>query len=631
MFDKMKRLLIGKPLENEAIKGQKYNVLFGLPILASDSISSVAYASEEILLVLVPAIGLLAYRQLIYISAAIIGLLLILTFSYRQTIQAYPNGGGAYIVATDNLGKTAGITAGAALAVDYILTVAVSISSGTAAITSAFPALLPYTVPICLLILLMIMLGNLRGIHESSRMFSLPTYAFIVSILLMIVVGLVGHFTGLIHSRPISASALTATGNPATLAIMLGAFANGCAALTGVEAVSNAIPNFREPQIKNAQRVLLLLSFFVLICFGGVSLLANMYHVIPHVEGPTVLSQIAASIFGNNPLFYLIQATTALILVMAANTSFSDFPLLFSLIARDGYAPRQFCHRGDRLSFSNGIIALSAIAALLIIVFRGNTNALIPLYAVGVFISFTLSQFGMFRHWLKRRGGNESWLHKALINGLGALVTAVVVMIIAVTKFERGAWIVVIIIPTFVLLMMTVKKHYQAIARQLKVEPEELSEIDIERDTYRNRVIVPVESINRASIRALRYANTISDNVVAFNVSTDEESGHKIRERYALLNTEIPLHVTYSPYRKVFGPLLQFIESEEYDYKKGDMITVIIPQFVVRKWWQKILHNGSGNYIEHRLLKYKHIVIATMPLQITNEGLLFSRELKENK
>lgn len=626
MLDKMKRLLIGKPLKNEAIAGQKYNVLFGLPILASDPISSVAYASEEILLVLVPAVGFLAYRNLIFISLAIIGLLLILTFSYRQTIRAYPNGGGAYIVASDNLGRAAGITAGAALSVDYILTVAVSISSGTAAITSAFPALARFTVPICLGILLLIMLGNLRGIRESSHLFSLPTYAFIASILLMIIVGLIGHFTGLIHPRPLPMSALPATGNPATLLIMLSAFANGCAALTGVEAVSNAIPNFREPQIKNARRVLMLLSFFVLICFGGISMLANIYKVIPHTAGPTVLSQIASSIFGNSPFYYLIQATTALILVMAANTSFSDFPLLFSLIASDGYAPRQLSQRGDRLSFSNGILALSAVAALLIIVFRGNTNALIPLYAVGVFISFTLSQFGMFQHWLKRRGKEKNWLGKAAVNGLGTLVTTVVVIIIAVTKFVHGAWIVVIIIPIFVLLMLKVKKHYKDVARQLKVEPDELSETDISSDSYRNRVIVPVESINRASIRALRYARSISDNVIAFNVSTDEESGHKLRDRFSSLKTDIPMHITYSPYRKVFEPLLQFIESEEYDYKKGDMITVIIPQFEVKKRWQRILHNGSGKSIERRLLKYKHIVIATMPLQLKDEGLLFSRK-----
>jgi amino acid transporter len=622
MFSNIKRVLIGRPLKNDAIHEQKYSVLLGLPILASDAISSVAYASEEILIVLVPVIGALAYTQLAYISLTIIGLLLILTFSYQQTIKAYPNGGGAYIVASDNLGHVAGVTAGAALSVDYILTVAVSISSGTAAITSAFPALFPFRVIICLLILALIGIGNLRGIKDSSKMFSIPTYSFIIVMLVMILCGIIGHFTGsaqqtMSHMPPLPIS------GPLTVALVLSAFANGCSALTGVEAVSNAIPNFQQPQVKNARRVLLLLSLFVFLIFGGISILANFYHVVPN-DKITVLSQIATSIFGHGPMFFIIQATTAIILVMAANTSYSDFPLLSSLIARDGYLPRQLSMRGDRLSFSNGINVLTIVAAVLIIVFQGDTNSLIPLYAVGVFISFTLSQFGMFKHWVTRREGK--WIYKAVINGMGALVTAVVVFVIASTKFVHGAWIVVILIPLLVICMMKVRKHYTGVAQQLRLKPEELANIDVEHSKYRNRVIVPVESINRASVRALRYAETISDNVVAFNVSTNEEDGKKIRERYDMLHTTVPLHIHYSPFRKVFDPLLQFIESEEYDYNKGDMITVIIPQFEVRKLWQRILHNGSGKYLERQLMKYKHIVVATMPLQLKDEGLLFIKK-----
>jgi amino acid transporter len=616
MKSSIKRFLIGRPLKNESIGDQKYSVIWGLPILASDAISSIAYASEEILLVLVPAVGILAFAQLTYISAAIIGLLLILTFSYRQTIQTYPNGGGAYIVASDNLGVIPGITAGASLAVDYILTVAVSISSGTAAITSAFPKLLPFTVPICLLILALIMIGNLRGIKESSRMFGLPTYAFIFAILAMIVTGVIEYFMGVRHG--VVPSAMLKSSQNLSIVLILSAFSNGCSALTGVEAVSNAIPNFKAPQIKNAKNVLLLLSFFVLLLFGGTSLLVNLYHVVP-VPGKTVLSLIATQIFGNGFMFYFIQATTAIILAMAANTSYSDFPLLLSLISKDGYAPRQLSLRGDRLSFSNGISVLTVIAAVLIVVFRGDTNALIPLYAIGVFISFTLSQFGMFKRWVTKRG--EHWIHKAIVNGTGAFVTTVVVIIIAISKFQKGAWIVIIVIPTIVFMMLKVKAHYQAIAKELKIETEELSSIDIEKDLYNNRVIVPVESINRASIRALRYAKTISDNVIAFNVSIDEESGKKINEKYSLIKTNIPLVVKYSPFRKIAEPLLKFIESEEYDLKKGDMITVIIPQFEVNEWWEKILHNHSGSLIEKELLKHKHIVIATMPLQLKNKTL----------
>jgi amino acid transporter len=616
MKNKLKSVLIGRPLRNEAIGGQKYSVFLGLPILASDAISSVAYASEQILIVLIPAIGVLAYAQLSYISAAIIALLLILTFSYRQTIHSYPNGGGSYIVASDNLGKIPGITAGASLAVDYILTVAVSISSGTAAITSAFPVLYPFRVIICVLILLFIMLGNLRGIKESSRMFSIPTYAFIFVMLTMIVVGITNYLTGNVNSAP--PVNLPAQTQSITVFLILSAFANGCTALTGVEAVSNAIPNFQKPQIKNAQKVLLLLSLFVLLLFGGISILANIYHV-GIIRDRTVLSQIAAAIFTGNFrfMFYIVQATTAIILAMAANTSFSDFPLLVSLMAKDGFAPRQLSMRGDRLSFSNGILLLSAIAAVLIIVFSGDTDLLIPLYAVGVFISFTLSQFGMFKRWLTRH--EKGWHYKAVINGVGALVTFVVASIIAATKFTRGAWIVVIVIPLMIIMMLKVKRHYQAVAKQLKLEPEQLAEEDIEHDTYRNRVILPIESINRASIRALRYAKTISENVIAFNVSLDEESGEKVKQRFGLMNTDIPLYVRYSPYRKVAEPLLDFIQSEEYDLKKGDMITVIMPQFVVNKWWQRLLHNGSGSSIERQLLKHKHIVIATMPLQLIDD------------
>lgn len=623
MLKWFKQILIGRPLQNEDIYGQKYSVILGLPILSSDAISSVAYASEEILIVLIPAIGALAYRQLGFISAAIILLLLVLTFSYRQTIQTYPNGGGSYIVASDNLGAVAGVTAGASLAVDYILTVAVSISSGTAAITSAFPVLFPYTVPICLILLFFIMIGNLRGIRESSQIFSIPTYAFILIMLATIIIGVIRYFTGGAPAVAAVSNPLPAAVQPITIVLILSAFSNGCSALTGVEAVSNAIPNFEKPQVKNAQKVLLLLSFFVLLIFGGVSVLANLYHAIPKADN-TVLSQIAYCIYGNTPMYYIVQATTAVILIMAANTSYSDFPLLMSLIGRDGFAPRQLSQRGDRLSFSNGILVLSVIAAILIIVFHGNTNLLIPLYAIGVFISFTLSQFGMFKRWVTRREGH--WAHKAVINGIGALVTAIVVIIIGATKFHKGAWFVIVVIPLLVITMLKIKKHYIAVAKQLKLEPYELESYDIDHVAYRNRVIVPVESINKASVRALKYAETISDNVAAFNVSIDIESGDKIKQKYALLHTKIPLHVKYSPYRKIVEPLLEFIESEEYSYTKGDMITVILPEFEVSRGWQRILHNGYGRNIARQLLKYKHIVVATMPLQLKNEGLLFKHK-----
>jgi amino acid transporter len=614
MPNNLKRLLIGKPLKNEAMNEEKFGILWGLPILASDAISSVAYAGQEILLVLIPAIGILAYGQLTLISGAIIGLLILLTFSYRQTIENYPNGGGAYIVAKDNLGIIAGVTAGAALSVDYILTVAVSVSSGVEQVTSAFLPLRPYTVPICIVMVLLIMIGNLRGIRESSRIFGIPAYAFIIAIVSMLVVGFIKVKGGYIPPEP----TIKSIGEPITLILLLKAFSNGCTALTGIEAVSNAVPNFKEPSTKYARTVLLLLAIIIFALFGGTSILANMYHVVPGEKAMLII--IAEEIFGRGFMFYYITATTFIILIMAANTAYSGFPLLVAVMAKDGYVPRQLSMRGDRLSYSNGIIALSAVSMLLIVVFRAKVTSLLGLYAIGVFISFTLSQSGMFKRWLSNRG--KHWLPKAIVNGFGAVVTGIVVFIIAVVKFHEGAWVVVILIPILIFFMLRVKKHYTAVRKQLRIKPDELDTIDIEQDKYRNRVIVPIESINKSSIRALRFAKTISDNVVAFCVSTDEESGKKIQERYKRVKTNIPLIVKYSPFRKVVDPLLKFIESAEYDYKKGDMITVILPQFSVKRWWHNVLHNQTRLFVERELLKHKHIVVAIMPLQLKDDDLV---------
>lgn len=618
MFNNFKRLLIGRPLKNEVMDEEKYGILWGLPILASDAISSVAYAGQEILLVLIPAIGILAYGQLTLVSCAIIGLLILLTLSYRQTIENYPNGGGAYIVAKDNLGVMAGVTAGAALSVDYILTVAVSVSSGVEQVTSAFLQLRPYTVPICILMVLLLMVGNLRGIRESSRLFGIPAYAFIIGIISMLVVGFFKIKGGYVPPEP----TIKSVGEPITLILLLKAFSNGCAALTGVEAVSNAVPNFKAPSTRHARTVLLLLSIIIFVLFGGTSILANYYHVVPGQKAMLIL--IAEEIFGRGFMFYYIMATTFIILIMAANTAYSGFPLLVAVMAKEGYVPRQLSMRGDRLSYSNGIIVLSAVSILLIVFFKAKVSSLIGLYAIGVFISFTLSQTGMFIKWMNNRG--RYWLPKALVNSMGAFATALAVIIISFTKFHEGAWVVVILIPILIYFMLKVKKHYIAVKKQLRIKPEELEGIDIERDRYTNRVIVPVESVNKSSIRALRYARTISDNVVAFCVAIDEESGKEVKEKFSKLKTNIPLIVKYSPFRKVVEPLLKFIESTEYDYKKGDMITVILPQFSVKRWWHKVLHNQTRLFAERELLKHKHIVVAVMPLQLKDDTLVIKSQ-----
>ena len=636
MGSKIKSILIGRPLRNEAIAHEKMGVLWGLPILSSDAISSVAYAGQEILLVLLPLYGLVAYTQFQFIIGAILLLMIILITSYRQTIESYPNGGGAYIVAKDNLGTIPGVIAGSALAVDYVLTVAVSVSSGVEQIVSFFPALkvdihlLGFSIPLAVIlavsVVLLLMIGNLRGIRESSRIFGVPTYLFIAGMITMIVTGAIKLANGTIQPTYHPVGSENYTGGVISFLVLknlLRAFSNGCTALTGVEAVSNAVPNFKEPGAKHAKKVLLLLGIIILFVLGGTTILAANYHVqYVSIHDKAVIVQLAEMTFGGKSIIdvfmqYYIVGSTFVLLVLAANTAYSDFPLLLSLISRDGFAPRQLSMRGDRLSYSNGIIMLSAAAILLIIVFSAKVAGLIGLYAIGVFISFTLSQSGMFRKWLKHKG--KHWHIKAAINGLGAVVTAIVVVIIAIFKFPEGAWVVVILIPLLVFGMLRIKRHYTAIARQLKIPPEALDTLDISKDHYRNRVIVPIENINQASVRALRFAKTISDNVTAFSVAIDEQAEAKLRERWSHLKTDIPYVIKYSPYRKVVEPLLDFIKSAEYDYKKGDMITVILPQFSVRKWWNSLLHNRTRVYIERQLLKHKHIVVSIMPFQLKDD------------
>ena len=620
MMDWLKRVVIGRPLENEALKHEKYTVFWGLPILSSDAISSVAYATEEILLVLVPAIGLLSYHYLTFVSGAIILLLAILTFSYRQTIQSYPCGGGAYIVASDNLGIYAGVAAGSALAIDYILTVAVSISSGVFNIASAFPFLLKHQVEVALVVLLLIFIGNLRGIRESAKLFGIPAYAFMFAIISMIIAGVAKIASGY---KPPEPEFIRTSFEPLSAFLILKAFSSGCAALTGVEAVSNAVPNFQDPPAKHAKKVLSLLSLVVLILFGGISLLANLYHVVPS-ESNSVLSQISRLIFGQGFMYYFVQISTMVILALAANTAYADFPMLFHLMARDGFAPRQLSQRGERLSFSNGIFVLTLVAGLLIVIFKANVSSLIGLYAVGVFISFTLSQTGMFVRWIRTK--EKGWVYKAIINGVGALITFVAVLIIGRTKFAQGAWIVMVAIPILMWVFLRVKRHYLAVAEQLRLTSEELQEIDFSNDIYRNHVIVPIESVNKVSIRGLRYARTISSNIVAFNVATTPELEEKMRERWALLGTDVPLIIKYSPYRKVVEPLLEFIQTyEHHNYKRGDMITVILPQFSLRAWWQVFLHNQSRWFIQKELLTHKHIVVAIMPLQLKRDRDVLER------
>lgn len=603
---------MGKPLHSDSLDNEKYTVGWGLPILSSDAISSVAYAGQEILAVLLPVIGILAYTQLIYLSGVIILLLFILMISYRQTIEHYPNGGGAYIVAKANLGILPGVVAGAALAADYVLTVSVSIASGVQQIASAFEPIVHYTVPICVALIIFMAIGNLRGMREASRIFGIPTYAFIAGMLAMIAVGFIRLTNGYVPPTPVMPTAGTLL-QPLSVILILKAFSNGCAAVTGFEAVSNGVPNFREPSRKNAKIVLLLLTIIILLLFGGTALLANFYKVVPGEKAMLVL--IASEVFGQGFMYYYITITTFIILILAANTAFADFPMLLSVIARDGYMPRQLSMRGKRLSYSGGIIVLSAVAILLIIIFRAKVELLIGLYAIGVFLSFTLSQSGMFIHWIKSR--EKHWQAKALINGFGALITAAVVVIIAITKFRQGAWVIIILIPTLVFIMLQIKKHYTGIHDKLRLEPEQYEAVLRSARPYKLRVIVPLDSVNRASIRALRYAKTISDNIIAFNVVTNIESEEKNRQKYEQLHTSVPLVIRYSSNKDIVKSIIQLIESEEYKLTADELVAVVLPQLMQQKTWQKLLHNRTGQHIRRQLLKHKQIVICTIPMQLS--------------
>lgn len=619
MIERLKQKLLGKRMETNRLSEEKFNVFWGLPILASDAISSVAYAVEEILWALIPVIGFASYIWLPKISGSIMLLLLILTVSYRQMVDAYPGGGGAYMVAKENLSKECGLVVGASLTVDYILTVAVSISAATAAITSAVPFLYPYRVIIAFVIICLVAIGNLRGIKESSKIFSIPTYAFIITLLALIISGFVKAAGGGIPTLVQAPTPDLSFGTQAvSIFLLMRAFSSGCAAVTGVEAICDAVPNFQEPSKRNAKKAYIFLAIFVLLTFMGVTFLANIYQIVPN-HHVTVLAQIALVVFGKGFMFYLIQITTAIILAMAANTAFAGLPTLLSIIAKDGYVPRQLSWRGHRLNYSNGILLLAAAAALLVIIFKVDTHMLIPLYALGVFTSFTLAQAGLFMRWLRTKP--SGWHYKIFVNGLGTLITFVAAVIIGVTKFRSGAWIVLIIIPILVFGMMHIKKHYRILAKQLDIPNDELDKLVLS-PRNQSHVIVPVASLNAMVVKALRYAQSISTNVVAFHVAVDEAESDKLRKKWDKLNTDIPLVIKLSPYREVIKPLNDYIKSKEYASQSGDTTTILLPQFIVPKWWHVALHNNTGLLITNALLENRNIVIAVLPFHIEEKSEL---------
>lgn len=599
----LKRILIGTPIETIKEKHERLTKIMGLAVFSSDPLSSVAYGTEEILFALVLG-GAALLNYLVPIAIAIVMLVAIVATSYYQTIHAYSSGGGAYIVAKDNLGTYPGLIAGAALLIDYVLTVTVSVAAGIAAVTSAFPALRTHTVLLCLLAILFIAIMNLRGVRESGRIFSIPVYLFIGSLLLLIGASLTKSFSLSPHQYT---EMKEATSNIFPVFIILRAFASGCATLTGIEAISNGVRAFRAPEAKNAGVTLLWMAFTLGVLTIGIAYLSNYYGILPN-ENETVLSQLARTVFSKGVLYYIIQFSTALVLVLAANTSFADFPRLSSIMANDRYLPRQLSNRGDKLVFSNGILILGFLSALLIMLFRGDTHSLIPLYAVGVFTAFTLSQAGMVRHWMKDRG--KGWFKSALINGVGAVVTGIVLVIIAVEKFKHGAWIVLIAIPALVLLTKKIHQHYLTIAEQLSLQcVNEVKEYE------HHSVIVPISGMQQAVMGAIKYAKALSDDVVAVYVCIDPIETEKVKTKWNNSCMGAPLIVLDSPYRSVIEPLIDYIDEVRNLYKEG-VITVVLPEFVPSKWWHNLLHNQTALFIKGVILFKKGVVSTSVPFHL---------------
>jgi len=617
----VKRLIVGAPIPSHLAHHERFSRVTGLAVLSSDPLSSVAYATEEILRVLTIG-GVAALSLVTPIGAVIATMLAIVVFSYRQTIHAYPSGGGAYIVAKENLGRMPSLIAAASLLIDYILTVSVSIAAGVAAITSAVPQWHVPPVVLCLVFVAILMLGNLRGVRESGRLFAGPTYFFIASILVMIAVGAFRYFTGTLHEVPPPEHALPPGTTLLPVFVLLTAFSNGCTALTGVEAVSNGVPAFRPPESKNAAQTLVAMAVMSIAMFVGITLLAHAYAIVPN-DAETVVSQIARATFGGRGwAYYAVQAGTMAILVLAANTAYADFPRLSSILARDRFLPRQFMNQGDRLAFSNGILILSVLASVLLVIFAGDTHALIPLYMIGVFVSFTLSQAGMVIHWrtLRERG----WRTSAAINGFGAIVTGIVLVIVATTKAAEGAWIIMVMIPVLVAIFEITRRHYDHVAGQLTLRdwaPE---------TPGRNVVLVPIGGIQRAVVKALQYARTLSSDVRAIYVEIDPSATASLRAQWATWGQGVELVVLTSPYRSLMEPLLEYIEVAQRGDPDG-YVTVILPEFVPRRIWQHLLHNQHALLIKGALLFKPNVVVTSVPFHLGRQAAAAAPEPAQSR
>jgi amino acid transporter len=610
----VKRLLVGRPLPSAEEEHRRIPKIIGLAVFSSDAISSTAYATEEILHVLVPRAGMEALEYLVPISLVVVVLLAIVGLSYRQTIFAYPRGGGSYTVSRENLGTGPSLVAAGSMLTDYVLTVAVSISAGVAAITSAVPELRPHRVGLGLALIALITLANLRGLKEAGTIFAAPTYLYILALGSLVLYGLFRSFTGSLDPLPVNEEHLAeftpASGMLAgvTVIALMRAFSSGAVALTGVEAISIAVPAFKPPAAKNAAKTLVAMITILGSFFFGISVLAH--RVRPTLsEDETILSILGDAVFGRGSVAYvLLQASTAAILILAANTAYTAFPTMCSIIARDGYLPRQLFNRGDRLVFSNGILVLALAAAGLLIGFGGVTTALIPLYAVGVFTSFTLSQTGMVRYHLRER--QPGWRGRVAANGAGAVTTGLVLIVVLVSKFAIGAWIPVVLIPAMILLFRGIHRHYVRVGQRLAVpagwRPPRLN----------HTVVVLVGGVHRGVLEALSYARLLTPNhLVAVTVVSDAEEQERIERAWSDHEIAEPLDIIYSPYRELSRPILRFLDEIDIRWE-NDVVTVLIPEVVVRRWWEQLLHNQSALFLKGRLLFRKGLVVTSVPYHL---------------
>jgi amino acid transporter len=610
----LKRIIVGRPLASNEADEQRLPKRIALAVFSSDPVSSTAYGPEAILTVLLPAAGLAAYHYLIPISLLVLGLLAILVLSYRQTIYAYPNGGGSYIVSRENLGTTPSLVAAASLLVDYTLTVAVSVAAGAAAIMSAIPSLRGHPVSISLGLVALITLVNLRGLRASGRAFAVPVYTYVTILSVLIIDGLIRYYTGNLHRLPVDQAELQhlshngALLTGVTALVFMKAFSSGAITLSGVEAISNGVPAFRKPEPRNASITLMWAATLLGVPFFGLAVLSSRLQ--PTLSSrETLLSILGDHVFSrSSPLYIVLQASTAAILALAANTAFADFPRLSSIVARDGFLPHQLYHRGDRLVFSNGIIGLAVVAGVLLAIFRGSVSALIPLYAVGLFTAFTLSQAGMVRHHLRLR--EQGWHSGVIINGLGAATTSFVLVIVLVSKFTSGAWIPAIVIPAFVLLFKGIKHHYDGVNAELALLPGETMPV------VHNTCVVAINQLNRAAIRAIAYAKACQpEQLVAVHVGVEDESAADLQQRWTEAGFDIPLEIVPSPYREFTKPILDFLDRLDEE-RPDDIITVIIPEVIVHHWWEHILHNQSGLVLKGRLLFRPNTVVVSVPIHV---------------